>query len=130
MKIHGRCHCGRVSYEAEADPNKVGICHCTDCQTFSGSPWRASIAVEAANFKLTGEPPKLYIKTAASGRQRAQAFCEVCGSAIYASTPENQQVYNLRLGAIAERAQLPPKVQTWCSSALPWSSNIADLPVV
>jgi len=27
MKIDGGCHCGYITYEAEADPEKVGICH-------------------------------------------------------------------------------------------------------
>ena len=37
MKIQGGCHCGKISYEAEIDPEKVAICHCTDCQSGSGS---------------------------------------------------------------------------------------------
>jgi hypothetical protein len=35
MKIDGGCHCGYIAYEAEADPAKAMICHCTDCQTLS-----------------------------------------------------------------------------------------------
>src|SRR5262245_4627881 len=37
MKVDGRCHCGYITYEAEIDPEKVMICHCTDCQTLTGS---------------------------------------------------------------------------------------------
>jgi hypothetical protein len=40
MKIDGGCHCGYIAYEAEADPAKTYICHCTDCQTLSGSAFR------------------------------------------------------------------------------------------
>jgi hypothetical protein len=40
VKVDGRCHCGWISYEAEIDPEKVMICHCTDCQTLSGSAFR------------------------------------------------------------------------------------------
>ena len=32
MKIDGGCHCGAITYEAEVDPEKTSICHCTDCQ--------------------------------------------------------------------------------------------------
>ncbi len=32
MRIDGQCHCGHVSYEAEIDPDRVSICHCTNCQ--------------------------------------------------------------------------------------------------
>ena len=43
MKIDGRCHCGYVSFEAEADPETTTLCNCTDCQTISGAPLRAVI---------------------------------------------------------------------------------------
>ena len=33
MKIDGACHCGTITIEGEADPEKTQICHCTDCQT-------------------------------------------------------------------------------------------------
>ena len=32
MKIDGGCSCGAIKIEGEADPEKVQICHCTDCQ--------------------------------------------------------------------------------------------------
>jgi hypothetical protein len=35
MKVDGGCHCGYITYEAEADPEKTTICHCTDCQQLS-----------------------------------------------------------------------------------------------
>ena len=41
MKIDGGCHCGYITYEAEADPAHTAICHCTDCQTLSGSAFGA-----------------------------------------------------------------------------------------
>ena len=40
MKIQGGCHCGYITYEAEIDPEKVSICHCTDRQSGSGSAYR------------------------------------------------------------------------------------------
>jgi len=43
MKIDGACHCGYITYVAEVDPDKAGICHCTDCQTLSGSAFRTSV---------------------------------------------------------------------------------------
>lgn len=31
MRVTGACQCGAIRYEAEVDPQAVGICHCTDC---------------------------------------------------------------------------------------------------
>ena len=37
MEVEGSCHCGQVTYRATVDPDKASLCHCTDCQTLSGS---------------------------------------------------------------------------------------------
>jgi Glutathione-dependent formaldehyde-activating enzyme len=70
MKIDGHCHCGEIAFEAEVDPNAVNICHCTDCQTLSGSAFRINIPAPAEHFVLLSGTPKSYVKTAESGNQR------------------------------------------------------------
>jgi hypothetical protein len=76
MKVEGACHCGLITIEAEVDPERVMICHCTDCQTGTGSAFRVSIPVAGINFKMNGQPT-IYLKTTAeSGNPRAQAFCQ------------------------------------------------------
>jgi len=44
MRIDGSCHCGAVSFSAEIDPDRVMVCHCTDCQVLLGAPFRAVVA--------------------------------------------------------------------------------------
>ena len=127
MKIEGCCHCGKISYEAEINPHYVIICHCTDCQTISGSPYRVTVPVKTENFKLRGQP-KTYVKTAASGNKRVLAFCADCGTPIYSTTVDDRRIFSLRLGAVKQRAQLNPKSQGWCRSALPWATDIGHIP--
>jgi hypothetical protein len=43
MIVHGRCHCGAIAYEAEVEAGNVNICHCLDCQTLTGSAFRANM---------------------------------------------------------------------------------------
>lgn len=126
MKIDGSCHCGRITYEAEIDPQKVGICHCTDCQQLTGTAFRVSAPTPEENFCLRSGTPKIYVKTAESGRKRAQAFCGDCGSPIYAtSVSDGPKVFGIRTGTIRQRDELVPKRQFWCRSALGW---LADIP--
>jgi hypothetical protein len=61
MKIDGRCHCGTISYEAEIDPEKVVICHCTDCQTLSGSAFRTVALTHENAFRILQGEPKIPI---------------------------------------------------------------------
>jgi len=128
MKIDGGCHCGSITYEAEINPEKVSVCHCTDCQTGSGSAYRTNVQCERNTFKvLTGEP-KVYVKTAESGNKRAQGFCADCGTPLFSTTESDRQVYVLRVGSIRQRTQLRPRSQGWCRSAQPWSMDISALP--
>ena len=127
MRITGGCHCGSIKYEAEVDPATVAICHCTDCQVMSGSAFRANVPAKREGFKLTGTP-KVYIKTAESGNKRAQAFCAECGTHVYATSPEDQKVFGIRVGTSNQRAELKPVRQIWCQSAQPWTTAIDTLP--
>jgi len=130
MKVEGRCHCGAITYEADVDPERVTICHCTDCQTLTGTAFRVSVPAAADAFVLRTGAPKRYIKrTADSGNPRVQGFCGECGTPIYATSLEDRpQWYGLRVGTLAQRAELPPRKQIWCRSALPWSMDVEDLP--
>jgi len=128
MHIEGQCHCGAIAFEAEIDPETVSICHCSDCQQFSGAPYRASVPAKAENLKFTRGRPKVYVKTADSGNKRAQGFCGDCGSAIYSAPAEEpRSVFMLRLGGVKQRAELPPKRQIWTASSLSWTAHIAQL---
>jgi hypothetical protein len=127
MKIDGGCHCGYITYVAEIDPGKVGICHCTDCQTLSGSAFRISAPAAKETFSLRSGEPKIYVKTAESGNKRAQAFCPECGTAIYAADVTDPQVFNIRVGTARQRAELRPKSQGWCRSALDWAMDLRSI---
>jgi hypothetical protein len=129
MHVSGACHCGAIRYEAEIDPGKVGVCHCTDCQKLSGTAFRVTVPSLLGSFRLLSGTPRVYTKTAESGRLREQAFCEKCGSQLYAVSPGAEpRVYSLRIGTVDQRAQLAPKIQSWTRSRLPWIDAIPTLP--
>jgi hypothetical protein len=124
MKINGGCHCGAIAYEAEIDPASVAICHCTDCQTLSGSAFRTVVPAKREGFRMLAGEPKIYVKTADSGRKRVQSFCANCGTPIYSCDPTDPQVYSIRLGTAKQRDELSPRTQYWCRSALDWTKNL------
>ena len=125
MKIDGGCHCGYITYQAEVDPQRVSICHCSDCQMLTGTVFRTSVRATDGTFKILSGEPTVYVKTAESGSKRAQAFCPRCGSPIYAApAEEGPKTYNIRLGTARQRDQLVPKVQLWCRSAQPWLGGL------
>ena len=125
MKIDGRCHCGNITFEAEADPSTVVICHCTDCQTLSGSAFRTVVPTKEGSFRLLSGTPKVYVKTGESGNKREQTFCPYCGTPIYsAPIGEGAKVVSLRVGTIRQRDQMIPTDQYWSRSAQTWLSAL------
>lgn len=129
MKIDGACHCGFITYAAEVDPETVEICHCTDCQTMSGSAFRVVVPAVEGSFRLLTGIPKTYEKTATSGNKRIQAFCPECGTSIYsASTDGKLGFFGLRVGTIRQRDALVPRAQYWYRSAQSWTGHIGGLP--
>jgi hypothetical protein len=127
MRIDGQCHCGAITYEAEIDPAMVTICHCTDCQTLSGTVFRTAVPAPEAGFTITGQP-KIYVKTGDSGAKRAQAFCADCGSPLYASgVGDGPKVYMIRVGTARQRDQLVPQKQIWCRSEQDWLAGLGTM---
>jgi hypothetical protein len=128
MKIEGGCHCGSIRFEAEVDSATVVICHCTDCQTFSGSAFRTVVQTKPGTFALLSGAPKVYVKTAESGNRRQQTFCPTCGTPIYsAPATGDTKVVVLRVGAIHQREQLLPRDQYWFRSSLAWLPNLSKI---
>jgi len=131
MHVEGACHCGEIKFTADIDPDRVVICHCTDCQILSGTAFRVIVGAPTETFKLTGAPA-IYIKTTAdSGARRRQAFCRACGTPIFSTEDsDSPKVYGLRVGALRQRAELRPTRHIWRRSALPWLDAVHDLPSV
>ena len=128
MLVDGSCHCGAIKFEADIDPKRVGICHCTDCQTFSGGPFRTSVLVSEENFRLLEGSPASYDKTAQSGTTRELCFCAKCGTHVWGTSSGSERTfYSVRVGALKQRAELPPVAQVWCQSRLPWVDDLSKL---
>jgi hypothetical protein len=129
MQVDGQCHCGRVTFEADIDPQAVSICHCTDCQQLTGSPFRVTVICSGAQIRLTGGAPKIYARTGDNGRTRFQHFCADCGAPLFTSGEGTQtDDWGIRWGSIRQRDQLRPMRQIWCRSAAPWINEIENLP--
>jgi hypothetical protein len=129
MKIDGRCHCGYLSFEAEADPETTTICNCTDCQTISGAPLRAVIITRPGTFVLLSGEPTVYRKTADSGAVRLLGFCPRCGTSIYSTSVDvDPKAYAVRVGALRQRNELVPRRQAFVRSQQAWVNDLNSIP--
>ena len=129
MKIDGACHCGQLKFRAEIEPDYVLICHCTDCQTLSGSAYRTVAPAKDGTFEITSGKLKMYEKIAEDGSIRIQSFCPDCGTPIYSSPPKGTSgFFGIRVGTIKQRDQLVPKNQWWVRSSQSWTQDLSRMP--
>jgi hypothetical protein len=94
----------------------------------SGSAFRMAVRTAEENFELLSGEPRIYVRTADSGRRRAQAFCPDCGTHIYAtSVGDAPRLFSVRISALRQRRELPPRRQNWTRSACDWIGDIDSI---
>lgn len=118
-RIGGGCLCGQVRYSADAEPAFVGLCHCTDCQRFSGSAFSTVVGIPAAALKLTGAL-KTFTKAGDTGKPIHRRFCPECGSGIMDEAEALPDMVMLNAGTFDDRSWVKPAMQIYCDSAQPW----------
>ena len=103
MQINGACLCGDITWQASIDPNLVGVCHCTDCQTVGGSAFQFTTRVAREDFHLTSGRLTAGIKVAESGNPRAMNFCRRCATMIRPRNNDDTGLLSLRLGGCEQK---------------------------
>ncbi|KAJ6114599.1 Glutathione-dependent formaldehyde-activating enzyme/centromere protein V [Penicillium sp. IBT 16267x] len=83
MTITGSCMCGAIHYAAEVDKYLAALCHCTDCQKWSGGAFTSNAVVPRNSFKVTKGTPASYDAVGNSGKINKHFFCSNCGSGLY-----------------------------------------------
>jgi hypothetical protein len=117
--IEGRCLCGKVSYSADADPVFVGVCHCTDCQHFTGSAFATVMALPAPALKVTGTLTT-FTKCGDTGKPIHRRFCPECGSGVVDEADALPGVVMVNVGTLDDPTWIKPQSEVYCDSAQPW----------
>jgi hypothetical protein len=118
----GRCLCGQVHYTVTGDPAFSGICHCRNCQRYTGSAFETVVAFPSETIKVQGEL-KTYQDTGDSGQPVFRRFCPNCGSGVIADVNVLPGVTLVLAGTLDDPAAFTPTMEVFCSSAQPWMST-------
>ena len=117
--LTGGCLCGRVRYTVTGDPAFSGLCHCRNCQRYTGSAFEPVIAFPTAAVSVQGEL-KTYQDTGDSGQPVYRKFCPNCGSGVLAEVAVMPGMAMLLTGTLDDPSVFTPTVEIFCSSAQPW----------
>jgi hypothetical protein len=114
----GGCQCGEIHYVLSAPPLTLYVCHCR-CQRQSSSGFGMSMPVPRDGSQIIQGEPKLWHRTAASGRVVACAFCKSCGTRIYHAPERNPAIVIIKPGTLDDSSDLVPVGHVWVSRAQP-----------
>ncbi len=116
----GGCVCGAVRYRLGEDPLELHVCHCTDCQTLSGSAFGMTMPVQWRSLELLKGDPQLLSFETAAGRAKRHRQCRDCGCCLWGEIDGLPEVVALQAGTLDDASWLEPIAHIWTSSAQPW----------
>ena len=121
MQVDGSCHCGSIEYRAEIDPERVIVCHCTDCQKQAGTAFSEVGISRRDGLQVTGEL-QTFSHPGSSGQMVNRKFCGRCGSPILTDTAaaREQGIVFIKAGTLDKADDLAPTVHFWTQSAHQW----------
>jgi hypothetical protein len=126
-QITGRCLCGSVRYRADAEPVVQGVCHCTDCQRQTGSPFTVFVGVPSSAFEVEGDTLGSFATRGDDhDGETERHFCTSCGSPVFSLSPLAPGVTLIKAGSLDDGSWLEPRVEFFTSSAQPWSPHLAQ----
>ncbi|MEC9347813.1 MAG: GFA family protein [Pseudomonadota bacterium] len=122
-ELSGGCLCGAVRYTVTGGIDKSGICHCRQCQKWTGGPFFAAFEVKASDIVWSGSP----VEWRSSGIA-VRAHCPTCGTPLYWRGDANRDRFDIATATLDDPEAMPPTYHIWISSALTWPRIADDLP--
>ena len=126
-QLTGGCLCGAVRFSTAAEPLATFVCHCRDCQKFSGSAFCALVALPKEAVTITGTM-KAFSSPGGSGKPILRHFCPECGASIAEEAAIGPGRIVLNVGTFDDPKSVTPSREIYCDDALPWVQLTGDMP--
>ncbi|MFT7244541.1 MAG: hypothetical protein ACI82A_001898 [Candidatus Azotimanducaceae bacterium] len=125
--LTGRCACGAIQFECNADPIFFFLCHCVDCRKATGSAYAPNVWFSRDSVKITKEP-SAHLERGISGKDTRHEFCADCGTPIGMCTDATEGIRGFRASTFDDLQGLKPIANVWVSTMLPWEKLDSSLP--
>lgn len=115
----GGCLCRDVRYRVDEDPVTLYVCHCTDCQTQSGSSFALTMVSRKPALHLDqGAVEEIHIELP-DGRVKRSEVCTRCRTRVFARS-RLEELAIVEPGTLDDTSWLDPAGHIWTRSAQPW----------
>lgn len=122
--LTGGCNCGAVRFEVSEPLAYSYYCHCTRCQRRSGAGAAPGAVAVPGSFRLLQGADSVRAWNAGDGFDKC--FCSVCGSHLYARSPDNPDLVSIRMGVFDGDPGIRPIARHFVANAAVWEPVAED----
>jgi hypothetical protein len=119
MTTHiAHCACRSLSAEAQGEPLIVTVCHCTECQRRTGSPFGLGAWYPKDMVRVAGET-KIFVRPI-EDRTVTNHFCPTCGGTVLWEASKREGLIAIAVGMFGDPGFPPPGRSIYESHKHPW----------
>jgi hypothetical protein len=119
--VTGRCLCGGVRFEVDADTQRMRFCHCTSCKKLSGSGGTANVRVRSNEIRILDGRELLTTYQPSEGS--AKTFCSRCGSNMFGGGWPDSEFCSVRVTTLDEQPQPVDTQHLFVESVASWEEG-------
>ncbi|SFO70659.1 Uncharacterized conserved protein [Mesorhizobium sp. NFR06] len=123
MAFSGHCMCGAVAWTYSGDITRNLVCHCTDCQRATSSPFTAFLGMRPEQLRWTGD-----ITHYESSPETFRGFCPACGTRLYFRSARWPTEIHVHAATLSEPGQYRPDAQVLTRSRAEWLDQLQSIP--
>ena len=121
FSLEGGCACRAVRYRLASPPMFVHCCHCTSCQTETGSAFVLNALIESDRVETVAGAAVPLLTPSESGRGQQIWRCAICQVALWSNYGGTRDVIRfVRIGTLDDPSALPPDIHIYTRSKLAW----------
>ena len=120
LPLTGGCNCGDVRFEITTLPKLTWICHCRECQRFTGGGGMTNVVFEKKDVHFTKGKPISKGEIGTSGGPTRRGFCASCGCSLTAQADIFPEVHGICASAFDDPSILKVVAHIWTDSMQPW----------
>ena len=120
-RAEGGCTCGEVRYRIVGSPLFVHCCHCTKCQTESGTAFALNAMIEADRVETIAGAAEPTMTPTESGNPQRVWRCPRCKVALWSNYGgAGDLLCFVRIGTLDDASAFGPDIHIYTRSKLPW----------
>ncbi|MCP5038413.1 MAG: GFA family protein [Rhodobacteraceae bacterium] len=122
-ELSGSCLCGQVKWSSNGPVTRSLVCHCTDCQRATSSPFTAFVGLKPETVEWSGT-----INHYESSPETWRGFCPACGSRMYFKSGQWPGEVHVHAATLDEGCDYRPSAQVVLQSRAGWLGELETIP--